>query len=52
MLPPKASSLVAVRPPEVEKKNVWAISPPTVTTRPRVALTAALDAVVSAATPR
>ena len=42
--PPKPSSLAAVRPPEVEKKNVCATWPPTVTTSPRVARTAAVEA--------
>ena len=36
-MPPNASSLVAVRPPEVEKKNVCATSPPAITTPARVA---------------
>ena len=49
--PPKPSSLAAVRPPEVEKKNVCATSPPTVTTRPRVARTAAVVDAASASTP-
>ena len=40
-VPPNASSLPAVLPPDVEKKNVWAISPPAMTTRPPVPRTAA-----------
>jgi hypothetical protein len=50
--PPKPYSLEAVRPPEVEKKNVWATSPPTVTTRARVSRTAAVVVATSDSTPR
>ena len=42
-LPPHSWCFAAVRPPEVEKKNVVATAPPEASTFPDVASTAALE---------